>query len=122
MRWLQGRAGSIALLGALCLVLQQLAVPYTLEVMGVKESSASLLHLHTGMLLAIAMLNRDRWVLAGCFIITTLGWMVRAWLSSYEAIQFLVGPLVAFAAFGWTLLCVHWMGWPKPEGLSLIHI
>lgn len=116
MRWLQGRAGSIALLGALCLVLQQLAVPYTLEVMGVKESSASLLHLHTGMLLAIAMLNRDRWVLAGCFVITTLGWMVRAWLSSYEPVQFVIGPVLAVAVFGWTLACTHWMGWPKPAG------
>ena len=112
VRWLQGRAGSIALLGSLCLVLQQIAVPYTLEVMGAKEESASLLHLHTSMLLAIAMLNRDRWVVAGCFAMTTLGWMVRAWLASYDPIQFVIGPVAAVAAFGWTLVCAHWMGWP----------
>ena len=116
VRWLQGRAGSIALLGSLCLVLQQIAVPYTLEVMGAKEDSASLLHLHTGMLLAIAMLNRDRWVVAGCFAMATVGWMVRAWLASYDPIQFVVGPVAAVAAFGWTLACAHWMGWPKPAG------
>lgn len=112
-RWWQRRYGRILLLGALCLVLQQISVPYVLDVMGFEESGG-LLHLHTALLLAIAMLERDRWVVFGCFFVTTLGWIVRAWLASYDAMAFYSAPLVLLVSFGWTLLCARWMGWPKP--------
>ena len=72
------------------------------------------------MLLAIAMLERDRWVLAGCVSMVAAGWLVRAWLMSYDAFGLLVGPLVVVAGGLWALLCARWMGWPKPAGMERV--
>ena len=116
LRWCQGRYGKILSLGLLCLVLQQVSVPYVLEVMGARTPAASLLHLHTALLLAIAMLDRDRWVLVGSYVIVTLGWCVRARMLSYGASSFLVVPLVMLGSCAWMILCARWMGWPKAHG------
>ena len=116
VRWLQGRYGRILLWGSLCLVLQQVSVPYVLDVSGFEETGASLLHLQSGLLLAIAMLDRDRWVLFGSYAITTLGWGVRAWMLSYDGFAFLTAPLVMLGNFSWTVLCAYWMGWPRAPG------
>ena len=51
-RWVTTRGGKILLLGSLCLLLQQVAVPYLLELWG-HSAKASLVHLHTGLLLAM---------------------------------------------------------------------
>ena len=115
-QWLRSRQGKILVLGSLCLLLQQLSVPYSLEVMGALAPTASLLHLHVGLLLAIAMLERDRWVLAGCYAMATVGWWVRAWLMSYDAFALWTGPLLAVVGCLWMILCAHWMGWPKSPG------
>lgn len=119
-RWLQGRYRKILILGSLCVLLQQISVPYALDVMGSGSTASSLLHLQTGMLLAIAMLDRDRWVVAGCYAMVTMGWLVRAWLGSYSNIAMLMGLLVAAAGYGWMILCVRWMGWPKPLGAGRV--
>lgn len=119
-QWMRSRQGKILMLGSLCVLLQQLSVPYSLVVMGSMAPAASLLHLHVGMLLAIAMLERDRWVLVGCVALTTMGWLVRAWLMSYGPLALLIGPLVAVASCFWIILCARWMGWPKPAGTGRV--
>jgi EAL domain-containing protein (putative c-di-GMP-specific phosphodiesterase class I)/GGDEF domain-containing protein len=112
----QGRAGRILLIGALAVLLQQIAAPYTASLSGV-TALASLLHLQTGLLLAVAMLERDRWVLAGACFIVYLGWMARAIAAGYDmALWMPFGTLSHLLGFGWLLLCAHWMGWPKPRG------
>ena len=70
--WVTTRGGKILLLGGLCLLLQQVAVPYLLELWG-HSAKASLVHLHAGLLLAIAILDRDRWVMPGCYAVVLFG-------------------------------------------------
>jgi EAL domain-containing protein (putative c-di-GMP-specific phosphodiesterase class I)/GGDEF domain-containing protein len=114
--WAQSRGGRIFLLGALGLLLQQIPVSYTTTLFGVTEG-ASLLHLHIGLILAIAMLERDRWVLAGVVAVVFVGWVVRAWVADYDmAANLPIGAASYAFNFGWALLCAHWMGWPKPHG------
>lgn len=111
--WAQSRSGKILLLGALGLLLQQIPVPYTSTLFGVTEG-ASLLHLHVGLLLAIAMLERDRWVLGGVVTLVFLGWVVRAWLAAYDMAAEMPIALMSYAfTWAWALLCAYWMGWPK---------
>ncbi len=64
-------------LGGLCLLLQQVPVSYRIDFLGQVSDGASLIHLHAGLLLAIALLERDRRVVAGCFLLTFVGWTVR---------------------------------------------
>ena len=45
-QWLRSRQGKILMLGSLCLLLQQISVPYSMQVMGLPEPAASLLHRH----------------------------------------------------------------------------
>lgn len=101
------------MLGGLCLLLQQVPVRYQL-VIGGETADASLAHLHVGLLLAIAMLARDRWLLPGTYALATLGWLVRALHSGYPAHQIGLGLLFAVGGWLWTLLCARWMGWPHP--------
>ena len=118
--WAHSRSGKILLLGALGVLLQQVAVSYTATLFGVTRD-ASLLHLHMGLLLAVAMLDRDRWVLAGTFILVFLGWVARAWAQAYDmAVWLPIGAIAYLLSLGWTLLCAHWMGWPKPPGLARV--
>lgn len=116
----RNRYGKILLLGSLCLVLQQISVPYVLHLMGGTQAGASLLHLHTALLLAIAMLERDRWVLVGAYAMTTLGWLVRARLAGYEPVYMMVGATAAVVGYAWVVYCARWMGWPKPEGQARV--
>jgi EAL domain-containing protein (putative c-di-GMP-specific phosphodiesterase class I)/GGDEF domain-containing protein len=108
------RAGKIVLLGLLCLLLQQIPIPYRIDFFG-NQDDASLIHLQAGVLLAIAMLDRDRWVLAGTYFITFLGWTVRQ--SSDEggpSITLLWGLAVSTLGYVWTAACARWAGWPRP--------
>ena len=66
----------VLLLGGMCLLLQQIPIRYRIDFFG-ELADASLIHLHTGLLLAIAMLVRDARVVAGCFALTFAGWMLR---------------------------------------------
>ena len=105
-RWVTTRGGKILLLGSLCLLLQQVAVPYLLELWG-HSAKASLVHLHTGLLLAIAILDRDRWVMPGCYAVVLLGWLLRAVYSGYTPLQLLVGSLVSVAGCAWMYWCAR---------------
>lgn len=111
----------VLLLGGMCLLLQQIPIRYRIDFFG-ELADASLIHLHTGLLLAIAMLVRDARVVAGCFVLTFAGWTLRqlylfddgrpswtlAWGAGSYALQ-----------FGWTLLCARWMGWPRRPGAGV---
>lgn len=117
--WATTRHGKILLYGTVCLLLQQVAVPYQLELWG-DVSKASLVHLHAGLLLAIAMLERDRWVLPGCYLLVTLGWMTRALVFSYTPVQIGIGLVISAGGLGWTLLCTRGMGWPRSPGQDVV--
>lgn len=118
--WPATRVGKILLLGVLALLLQQVAAPYTASLGGVSEP-ASLLHLHYGLLLAIAMLDRDHWVVTGTFVLVTAGWVLRAALLGYDMRLWLpLGLVVAPFTLAWILLCARWTGRPKPAGDSSV--
>ena len=74
----RGLSGSmqVLLLGIACLLLQQVTIHYRIDFFGY-VSDASLIHLHTGLLLAIAMLVRDARVVAACFLLAFIGWALR---------------------------------------------
>lgn len=112
--WLSWR-GRVLGLGALALLLQQVPVPYLIALPGsdAPPAAASLVHLHAGLLLAIALLDRDRRVLLGCSLIVFAGWLVRAWWMDYRGGIYALGVLNAVATYLWTLLCAAWMGWPR---------
>ena len=108
------RSLRILLLGSCILLLQQVSIPYGFTFGSFTEPRASLAHLHTGLLLAIAMLERDRGVLAGCFLFEMVGWSFRALSQGYGLPEILIQSLLLVVVFGWTLLCTRWMGWPRP--------
>lgn len=119
----RGLGGSmlVLLLGGMCLLLQQVPIRYRIDFFG-EVADASLIHLHTGLLLAIAMLVRDRRVVAGCFALTFVGWTLRqlylfdngqpTWMLAWGAATYLL-------QFAWTLTCARWMGWPRAEGARM---
>lgn len=109
--WASTTGGRALLLATLCLLLQQITVPYHIDIAGL-QSSGSLMHAHYGLLLCIAMLDRDRRVLATCIAAVCLGWLVRAWLAGYPAPIMASGTLIFVFSYWWTMQCAHWMGWP----------
>ena len=115
--WRAGRAAKVLLLGGLCLVLQQIPVSYRIDFFG-QVADASLVHLHAGLLLAIAMLERDRRVVAGCFLVTFAGWMVRQLYfdGGRPGAVLAWGGANYLFTLGWSLACARWLGWPRPEG------
>ncbi|MBP6458170.1 MAG: hypothetical protein KA222_06000, partial [Pseudoxanthomonas sp.] len=116
-----GRDGWVTravVLGGLCLLLQQVPVSYRIDFFGQVSDGASLIHLHAGLLLAIALLERDRSVVAGCFLLTFAGWTVRQlYFNDWRPGAGLLwgGATYAFA-LGWSLACARWMEWPRPDG------
>lgn len=112
--WIAARPAKILLLGIGVLLLQQVAIPYRFTLGSFPSGEASLVHLHAGFLLAIAMLERDRVVVAGCFLVEAVGWLLRAWMLGYTPQTLVVGGLLVVVIFGWALLCARWMGWPRP--------
>ena len=112
--WPRGPGGQILLLGAIALVLQQIPVPYTVNLFD-RTANASLAHLQTAFLQAVAMLSRDRRVPIGVGVVLYLGWAVRAWSSGYDlAVWLPVGALSQALRLVWLLACVWMMGWPRP--------
>lgn len=119
----RGLGGSmqVLLLGGMCLLLQQIPIRYRIDFFG-ELADASLIHLHTGLLLAIAMLVRDARVVAGCFVLTFAGWTLRqlylfddgqpSWTLAWGAASYLF-------QYGWTRLCARWMGWPRMAGTGV---
>lgn len=113
--WVTTRAGKILLLGVACLLLQQVSAPYVFELNGYREN-ASLIHLHIGLLLAVAMLERDAWVFVGGYTIMLLGWLYRAIEIPYPAISILLGTVVSMLSGAWIFFCARWMHWPREGG------
>lgn len=119
-RWSSRRGGRILLLGLAALLLQQVAAPYTASLSGM-VANASLLHLHFGLLLAIALTERDRWVLVGVMVVVMAGWLVRAITSGYDMGLWLpLGLAMMLLSWAWLVLCARWMGRPRPPGRSRV--
>ncbi|HZP66776.1 MAG TPA: EAL domain-containing protein [Rudaea sp.] len=104
-----------ALLAAACgLALQAPPIDYELDLFGT-HASGSLAHLHVGLLLALAMLFRDRIYLRVTFVSLYVGWLSRAWSQDYSASIMILSLPLYLAMYGWTVLCARRMGWPKAE-------
>lgn len=112
----------ILALGLACLALQQVAAPYHLSLLGIEAPSASLMHLHAGALLLIAMLERDRRVIVGVAAILLIGWLVRAGWQDYNWQQMVSGVGGALLALGWLFLCVRWLSWPPATGKQRVEL
>jgi len=114
--WWRSPAGKILLLGGLCVLAQQVAISYRIDFFGA-TANASLIHLHAGLLLAIALLETDRRVVLGCLGVTALGWAARQWsMAPYEWPPLLWGAFAWILTSAWTLACAQWAGWPRdPE-------
>lgn len=111
--WWRSRTGKILLLGGLCVLAQQIAIAYRVDFLGA-SANASLIHLHAGLLLAIALLETDRRVVIGVVGVTALGWAVRQWNFAPGDWQTLLWGSVAWVVTGaWTLACARWAGWPR---------
>jgi EAL domain-containing protein (putative c-di-GMP-specific phosphodiesterase class I)/GGDEF domain-containing protein len=110
--WIRGRYGRLILLGSLCLLLQQIPASYEIDFSGLR-APASLIHLHAGLLFAIALLSRDRMLFAGVTAIACLGWMARQWSTDGGSMPMLAwGGIAWMLTWAWTLACVHLIGWP----------
>lgn len=100
------------LLASPCALLYWVNIPYRAGFFGIRVN-ASLVHLHFGYLLALAMLYRDRLPLR-------LGVLAMAcmWLASVQAGHppptiYLFGVFSALATYGLLRLAARWMGWPR---------
>ncbi|HTD29880.1 MAG TPA: hypothetical protein VK660_10880, partial [Xanthomonadaceae bacterium] len=101
------------LVGACAFALQQWPIGYQIDLLGSHELG-SIVHLHAGLLLALAMLNRDRIYLRAAFACVFLGWFARAWADNYSPATLLLTSPLYVAMYGWTVCCARWMGWPRP--------
>lgn len=112
------RFGEALGLGLLCVLLQQVPASFTYKAEDVIYVHASLVHLHVGLLMALVMLCRDRWVVAGAFVVTFLGWCVREWSQNPDLSLLITFGLPNFL-FGWlwAIACARWAGWPRPNRL-----
>ncbi|KRG69975.1 EAL domain-containing protein [Pseudoxanthomonas dokdonensis] len=108
-------------LGLLCVLLQQVPAGFRYWSANVEPFHASLVHLHVGLLMALVILCRDRWIVAGAFFVVFLGWCVRQWLHEPD-LPLLLGLGLPNLLFGWAwaIACAHWAGWPKPHRLLRI--
>ncbi|GAB3089254.1 hypothetical protein GCM10027159_01340 [Lysobacter terrae] len=106
--------GKVLLLGALGLLLQQVPVFYTATLFGNVEPGVSLVQLHVGLLLAIALLERDRRVLAGVVVILFFGWLVRGYWQAYHMAIAVPTGMVAHA-LSWAGCCYAPNGWVGPS-------
>lgn len=106
------------LLGSLCVLLQQIPASYEIAFFGV-HLPASLIHLHAGLLFAIALLSRDRAVFAGVTVIAYLAWVARQWSVNGGSLSMLAwSGGVWLLSWAWTLLCVRLIDWPADGRLQ----
>lgn len=110
-KWVPTRWNKILLFGGICLLLQQVSITYWLRI-GDDLEKASLVHLHTGMLLAIALLQRDRWVVVGSYALVAVGWVLRALALSYSGFDIAIGLLFSGVGCLWLLLVASWIARP----------
>lgn len=95
-----------------------LDVPYPARFFGLEEA-ASLAHLHTGFLLAVAMLLRDPWALRAA-----IAGNLVVWLGKSHVIGGLSPAVVAYglsamlATYGLLRVCARLSGWPRDPALG----
>lgn len=108
-----------ALLVALaCLALQNIPVAYR-PLLQTEQIPTSMAHLQWGLILAVAMLAPPLY-LRTAFVAAYLGWatqMVVRFTDPLAGLRFVLSMLPLYIVmYGWTVLCVRWMGWPRPPG------
>lgn len=114
-RWSRRNTRDAILIAVACLVLPLLTIPYW-PGFGTGAPS-SLAHLQWGLLLALAMLSPHKLYFRIGYLSLFLGWCLHLLLRAPEdtALSLLLRSLPLYAAmYGWTVLCAHWMGWPRP--------
>ncbi|WP_372013761.1 EAL domain-containing protein [Pseudoxanthomonas sp. 10H] len=114
-RWTRRHTRDAMLIAVACFVLPLLSIPYW-PGFG-SGATASLAHLQWGLLLALAMLSPHKLYFRIGYLSLFLAWCVQLLLRAPEgtAISLLLRSLPLYAAmYGWTVLCAHWMGWPRP--------
>ncbi|AKC87973.1 EAL domain-containing protein [Pseudoxanthomonas suwonensis] len=114
-RWSRRNTRDAILIAVTCFVLPLLTIPYW-PGFGDGEP-ASLAHLQWGLLLALAMLSPHKLYFRIGYLSLLLAWCLQLLLRAPEgtALSLLLRSLPLYAAmYGWTVLCAHWMGWPRP--------
>ncbi|UNK57264.1 EAL domain-containing protein [Pseudoxanthomonas daejeonensis] len=120
-QWTRRNTRDAILIAALCFGLPLLAIPYW-PGFGT-GATASLAHLQWGVLLALAMLSPHKLYFRIGYLSLFLAWCVRLLLREDDSgtWELLLRSLPLYAAmYGWTVLCAHWMGWPRPPGKNRI--
>lgn len=123
--WITWRELALALA---CVVLQQLPVAYWMRVLTEQSQTASLAHLHSGLLFAVGMLARRPRTLAICYLAIVLGWVVRVvWLhTDLYPMQDLAWGLPLYALqYLWLRFCSGAMGLrerPSPRRMTMADI
>ncbi|WP_411834161.1 hypothetical protein [Pseudoxanthomonas mexicana] len=112
---IRSRLGSIALLGLLCVLLQQITIQYETQLLGLRVPG-SLIHLHAGLLFAIAMLAHDRWVYHGVTFIAYAAWVGQRFLESGDYPMLFWSSVAWLLFWAWTLSCARLAGWPRASG------
>ncbi|MEI7038328.1 EAL domain-containing protein [Fulvimonas yonginensis] len=107
-----GRWVRAVLLAIPCGVLYWAITPYQAGFFGV-TSDASLVHLHFGFLLAVAMLYRDPLPLRLGLSIKLLMWLVLVHAGHPPPTTYLFGAVSALAEYGLLRLTARLMGWPR---------
>ncbi len=94
-------------------MLALLDVPYPARFFGLEEQ-ASLAHLHTGFLLAVAMVLRDPWALRAAVAANLAVWLGKMALpGALDLPGFTYGVLAMWATYGLLRLCARLCGWPR---------
>jgi len=88
----------------------------TFPLFGINTSPLVAAHIHWAALLMAAMLLPDRLYLRIGFITVLLCWVIRYLLQTPAPDLSLIAStaLLYLIMYGWIVLCVHWMGWPRP--------
>lgn len=112
---LMRRLGITLMLGLLCIALQSLRIPYLSDMPGMSaQSLPSLVHAQWGVVLAIALISRDRLYLIGAFIAIFVGWLFRHQADPNASLAgdlpFLAGHVAMYFA---TIGCARLLGWPR---------
>jgi EAL domain-containing protein (putative c-di-GMP-specific phosphodiesterase class I)/GGDEF domain-containing protein len=111
----QGWKLEVALVVVACLLLPWVEISYTARYFGIdwEDGQASLIHLHFGVLFAVAVSTRNRWVVAACLLAMLLLWHARVLeAGQWSWFQGTVTSISTLACWWWTLQCARWAGGP----------
>lgn len=100
------------LLASPCALLYWVHVPYRAGFFGI-QVDASLVHLHFGYMLALAMLYRDRLPLRLGVLAKAGMWLALIWTTHAPPVTLLFGVYAALATYGLLRLAARQMGWPR---------